>query len=52
MKKGPWIQKQVWVRYNENGVIVDYSEKLPGNEDFIPTVPFGLKSDKPKKKGK
>lgn len=34
-----WVQELLWVRRNEHGVLVDVSEKLPAQAEFIPTVP-------------
>lgn len=34
----PWIQEMMWVRRNDQGVVVDLSENLPENAAFIPTV--------------
>ncbi|MCG7410595.1 hypothetical protein MH117_24670 [Paenibacillus sp. ACRRX] len=39
----PWMQELIWVRRNEQGVIIGTAEKLPPNVAFIPTVPHTKK---------
>lgn len=50
----PWMQELVWVRRNDNGVIVGVSFDPPKTGDLIPTVPTvkRTKSSKPEKKKK
>lgn len=38
-KLGLWVQELMWVRRNEHGVVIEFSEKLPDTNDFIPTFP-------------
>lgn len=46
----PWMQELVWVKRNEQGVIIGYSEMLPEGADFIPTVPRNKRKE-PSAKG-
>lgn len=46
----PWMQELVWVRRNDNGVIVGVSFDPPKTGDFIPTVSVKRVNSKPKKK--
>jgi hypothetical protein len=41
----PWVQELMWVRRNDQGVIVGYEENLPKSGEFIPTVPTLIKRD-------
>ncbi|NMM52130.1 ORF6C domain-containing protein [Paenibacillus aquistagni] len=46
----PWMQELMWVKRNEQGVIIGYSETLPEGVDFIPMVPRNKKKE-PSAKG-
>lgn len=35
----PWAQELMWVKRNEQGVIVGISTVPPKSEDFVPTLP-------------
>lgn len=46
------MQELMWVKRDENGVIVRMSEKPPQTGDFIPTVPKKVQQKTERKKEK
>ncbi len=46
------MQELIWVRRNDAGVIVGYSEKPPQTGDLIPTVPRKVQQKTERKKEK
>lgn len=45
-KRGPWTLETLWVRKDANGVIVDFTKRIPDGDEFIPNVPADSEDQK------